>query len=120
MVLSYTTSPAYHIHAEGTDRYKAAIFPEGHYMQIEVAGMTRVSDEPDLAQRFLAFTLTDGFQGKIPTGNWMYPVVRPKEPLPAGFEDVVQRDSQALLFAPETVAENRQVWIDEWLRALSD
>ncbi len=120
MVLSYTTSPAYHINAEGTDRYKAAIFSEGHYMQIEVAGMTRVSDVPDLAKQFLAFVLTDGFQATIPTGNWMYPVVLPNEPLPAGFEDVVQRDSQALLFAPETVAANRQAWIDEWLRALSD
>jgi len=120
MVLSYTTSPAYHINAEGTDRYKAAIFSEGHYMQIEVAGMTRVSDEPDLARQFLAFILTDAFQSTIPIGNWMYPVVFPRENLPAGFEDVVQADSQALLFSPETVAANRQAWIDEWLRALSD
>jgi thiamine transport system substrate-binding protein len=120
MVLSYTTSPAYHINAEGTDRYKAAIFPEGHYMQIEVAGMTRVSEEPDLAKQFLAFMLTDRFQSTIPTGNWMYPVVFPREPLPEGFADVVQENSQALLFSPETVAENRQAWIDEWLRALSD
>jgi thiamine transport system substrate-binding protein len=120
MVLSYTTSPAYHLNIEGTDRYKAAIFKEGHYMQIEVAGMTSVTDEPDLAREFLAFVLTGAFQGTIPTGNWMYPVVTPAEPLPEGFEDVVRRDSRALLFAPETVAENRQAWIDEWLRALSD
>ena len=120
MVLSYTTSPAYHINAEGTDRYKAAIFSEGHYMQIEVAGMTRVTEEPDLAKQFLAFILTDAFQSTIPTGNWMYPVVFPRENLPAGFEDVVQEESQALLFSPETVAANRQTWIDEWLRALSD
>ena len=40
MVLSYTTSPAYHIIAEDTDRYQAAAFAEGHYLQVEVAGMT--------------------------------------------------------------------------------
>jgi thiamine transport system substrate-binding protein len=120
MVLSYTTSPAYHINEEGTDRYKAAIFSEGHYMQIEVAGMTRVSEEPDLARQFLAFILTDAFQSTIATGNWMYPVVFPRERLPEGFADIVQAESQALLFSPETVAANRQAWIDEWLRALSD
>ena len=38
MVLSYTTSPAYHIIAEGTDRYRAAAFSEGHYLQVEVGG----------------------------------------------------------------------------------
>ena len=34
MVLSYTTSPAYHISAENETKYKAAIFPEGHYLQV--------------------------------------------------------------------------------------
>jgi hypothetical protein len=45
MVLSYTTSPAYHMIAEDTDRYQAAAFSEGHYMQIEVAGMTTNAPE---------------------------------------------------------------------------
>ena len=35
MVLSYTTSPAYHIAVEETDKYKAAPFADGHYMQVE-------------------------------------------------------------------------------------
>jgi thiamine transport system substrate-binding protein len=35
MVLSYTTSPAYHIIAEQDKRYAAAPFDEGHYQQIE-------------------------------------------------------------------------------------
>jgi thiamine transport system substrate-binding protein len=38
MVLSYTTSPAYHLIAESDDSKAAAPFDEGHYMQIEVAG----------------------------------------------------------------------------------
>ena len=37
MVLSYTTSPAYHIVAEGDLTKKAAIFPEGHYLMVELA-----------------------------------------------------------------------------------
>ena len=38
MVLSYTTSPAYHIAVEKDQNKKAAIFPEGHDLEIEVAG----------------------------------------------------------------------------------
>ena len=38
MVLSYTTSPAYHMVAESSEKYKAAAFEDGHYLQIEVAG----------------------------------------------------------------------------------
>jgi thiamine transport system substrate-binding protein len=35
MVLSYTTSPAYHLIAEGDDSKAAAPFAEGHYLQVE-------------------------------------------------------------------------------------
>jgi len=41
MVLSYTTSPAYHIIAEQDRRFAAARFSEGHYQQIEVAGLVK-------------------------------------------------------------------------------
>ena len=40
MALAYTTSPAYHLIAEDDDTKAAAIFEEGHYMQVEVAAMT--------------------------------------------------------------------------------
>ena len=66
MVLSYTTSPAYHIIAEGTERYQAASFAEGHYLQIEVAGMTANGAENPLARQFLAFMTGPGFQDVIP------------------------------------------------------
>ena len=38
MVLSYTTSPAYHLIAEDDATKAAALLEEGHYVQIEVAG----------------------------------------------------------------------------------
>ncbi len=57
MALSYTTSPAYHLIAEEDPTKRAAIFDEGHYLQIEVAGVTASSDQPDLARRFVAFLL---------------------------------------------------------------
>ena len=41
MVLSYTTSPAYHLIEEKKSQYAAANFSEGHYLQVEVAGQLK-------------------------------------------------------------------------------
>ena len=46
LVLSYTTSPAYHILEEKKDNYAAANFSEGHYLQVEVAARTAASKQP--------------------------------------------------------------------------
>ncbi|MCY3878977.1 MAG: thiamine ABC transporter substrate binding subunit [Rhodobacteraceae bacterium] len=118
MVLSYTTSPAYHLIAENDDSKTASLFAEGHYMQIEVAGKLAGSDQPELADRFLAFMLTDGFQSHIPTLNWMYPAVMPEGGLPDGFETLIE-PGQALLFDPVEARDLRLQALDEWRTALS-
>jgi thiamine transport system substrate-binding protein len=118
MVLSYTTSPAYHIIAEHSDQYAAAPFAEGHYMQIEVAGRIADSAQADLAKQFLTFMVSTGFQDHIPTTNWMYPVIEPTGGLPEEFGQLVQ-PTKSLLLPPETVAAHRKQWIDEWLQAMS-
>ena len=116
LVLSYTTSPAYHMIEEGTERYQAAAFAEGQYLQIEVAAMMQGTDQPDLARDFLAFILTPDFQSIIPTGNWAYPVIEGID-LPAEFAKLIKVD-KPLYIDPETVAKNRREWTREWLEAL--
>ncbi|MGH6819766.1 MAG: thiamine ABC transporter substrate binding subunit [Methylocella sp.] len=118
MVLSYTTSPAYHAIAEKSDRYKAAEFAEGHYLQIEVAGLIDASPERALAQKFLRFMMEPGFQDHIPTGNWMFPAGTTSQPLPSAFDALVKPE-KSLLFTPGEVAKNRRQWIDEWLNAMA-
>ena len=118
MVLSYTTSPAYHRIAESDARYEAARFEEGHYLQVEVAARLRAAPNPELAERFLAFVVSEGFQRHIPTGNWMYPVIALSEGLPEGFAPPLG-SGETLSFASEEVFEHRQQWIDDWLQAMS-
>lgn len=118
MVLSYTTSPAYHMIAEDTDRYRAAAFSDGHYMQIEVAGMTTKGADNPLSAEFLAFMTSPAFQDIIPETNWMLPAAQTSEPLDPAFDRIVHPD-KALLFSPEEVAEHRKAWVDEWLSVMS-
>ena len=118
MVLSYTTSPAYHTIAENSTRYKAAAFKEGHYLQIEVAGLIEASPEKELARKFLAFMMSPGFQDQIPTSNWMLPAAPTSAPLPAAFDTLVKPE-KTLLFTPDEVSAKRRAWIDEWLNALA-
>lgn len=118
MVLSYTTSPAYHRIAEGSERYKAAPFAEGHYLQVEVAGMTAKGAENPRAKQFLEFMVGPGFQDVIPETNWMFPAGRTEKPLNPVFDDLVE-PAKTLSFPPEEVAANRKEWVDEWLEAMS-
>ncbi|MBW3096573.1 thiamine ABC transporter substrate binding subunit [Pseudohoeflea sp. DP4N28-3] len=118
MVLSYTTSPAYHMVAEETDRYQAAAFDEGHYLQIEVAGLLKAAPDKELARQFLTFMLSQEFQQVIPTTNWMLPAVAIEADLPDAFDKLV-KPATSLLYEPQVVAENRKAWIDEWLNAMS-
>ena len=118
MVLSYTTSPAYHLIAENDDTKAAASFEKGHYMQIEVAGKLANTDQNELADQFLNFMVTDAFQSIIPTTNWMYPAVFPLSGLPAGFETLIQ-PSNSLIYDATEAEDKRDEALAEWLTALS-
>lgn len=118
MVLSYTTSPAYHVIAEDSHRYKAAAFEEGHYLQVEVAGATVKGIENPLTKRFLDFMTTPAFQDAVPETNWMFPSAPTSAPLNPAFDELV-KPTTTLAFTPQEVAENRQAWVDEWLAAMS-
>ena len=73
---------------------------------------------PDLADRFLAFVVSEGFQRHIPTGNWMFPVIELSGGLPEGFAQPLGAE-HTLSFAPREVLEHRKQWIDDWLQAMS-
>jgi thiamine transport system substrate-binding protein len=118
MVLSYTTSPAYHLIAERDERYAAVEFTEGHYIQIEVAGITAKGADNPLAAQFMAFMTGPGFQDVIPETNWMFPAGATTEPLNPVFSDMIRPETPLTIDA-EQIAENRKAWIDEWLSVMS-
>lgn len=118
MVLSYTTSPAYHLIAENDATKSAALFDEGHYMQVEVAGKVATTDQPALADAFLAYLTSDVAQTALITTNWMYPATTPAAGLPKGFETLI-RPAKSLLFSATEAESLRAKVIEEWQTALS-
>ncbi len=116
LVLSYTTSPAYHLIAENDSKFATANFAEGHYMQVEVAAKVKGSKNSEFADQFMNFILSDEFQSAMPMGNWMYPVTDVE--LPKGFE-TLSVPSKSLSFSADEVAKMRKSWIREWQSALT-
>jgi len=106
MALSYTTSPGYHLEYEETERYRAAIFDDGHPLQIEAAGLLRAAKNKDNAKIFLDFMISPDFQSIIPLTNWMYPVLEIQ--LPDSFR-INPKSDRPLKPGPASEAE-----LNEW------
>jgi thiamine transport system substrate-binding protein len=106
MVLSYTTSPGVHLEYEETERYQAAIFSDGHAIQIEAAGLLKAAKNKDNAKLFLDFMISPEFQNIIPLTNWMYTVI--DIPLPDSYR-INPKSDKPLRPAPATQAE-----LNEW------
>jgi thiamine transport system substrate-binding protein len=117
MVLSYTTSPAYHVEYEQTERYRALLFEKGNYLQIEGVGILKGAPHPDLARKFIDFVLTEDFQAEIPLTNWMYPV-DPEVAAPDSFHLAPKPELTLQLPAAE-IRKNRERWINAWVKQVS-
>lgn len=118
MVLSYTTSPAYHLAFEETDRYQAAIFTDGHVAQIEGAALSKNAPNRDSAVKFLEFILEDDFQNVIPLTNFMFPASE-KTMLPEAWSIVPAVEK---IIRPEALftAEEINKTLDEWARMMAE
>ena len=93
-----------------------ADFTEGFIPQVEVAGVLKSSDQPELAKAFLAYLLTPEAQKIIPVTNWMYPVLDIGADLPAAFGTP---PAKVIKLDEATIAEKGQAWVDAALAALN-
>ncbi len=115
LVISYTTSPVYHVLWEDSTRYQALIFPEGHHRTIESIGILESSDNKEEARMFVDFILTEG-QAETAIANSMYPV-NSTTSLPDAYQwaPVPQK-----VFSMDTeyIAQNIDRWTTEWTEAM--
>ncbi len=118
MVLSYTTSPAYHMFAEEDFTKKAAIFPEGHYFMAETVGKVAATDQPELADAFMAYVMSTDFQTLIPTANWSLPSALPEDQWPEGWAQLPLPE-KVLFYSETEAAEVQAQAIETWRATLS-
>ena len=118
MVLSFNTSPAYHIAVEEDKTKKAAIFEEGHYAYFELVGKLRDTDQPELANKFMQFVLSAEFQSLIPFTNWSYPAAQDRSEWPEVFSKLPYPE-KAYFLNEDRADDMRTKAIEEWRAALS-
>lgn len=73
LVISYSTSPVYHIINEKTERYTSLEFEEGHIRTDELCGILSSSEKKEQAGLFEDYLLNEG-QAALAVANSMYPV----------------------------------------------
>jgi len=116
IVLSYSSSPADEIDADGSSR-TASINSEC-FRQTEYAGVLKNAKNPEGARAFIKFMLSKEFQSALPTANYVYPI-DPSVQLPdnwgrfappaASFVDVSKLDFDA----------NRRTWQKQWAEIMA-
>ncbi len=117
MVLSYNTSPPVHVEYDETDKYRALIFEEGNYMQIEAMAIVKNAQHRKAAEKFIEYMLTDDFQNAIPLTNFMLPV-NPDTKLPDSYQYAPDA-SKTLLLSTSVIESNLDTWLEQWLEVTS-
>lgn len=117
LVISYTTSPVYHVLNEDTTRYQAVIFPEGHQETIEGIGILKNAKHRENAETFVDFILTEG-QEDIAVLNSMYPVNSTIE-LPDAYE--YAPEPEILFTSDSDVVENHlEDILSDWIEVMTN
>lgn len=113
-VLSYSTSPAVHLQ-DGITKYKALIFDDGNYEEIETAAITKNAKNLKLANEFLTFLLSEPAQKIIMKKNIMYPSIEME--LPKEFQEL-EKVKLPLSYSPKEVLQKQKNFIKQWQNAL--
>ena len=110
IVLSYASSPAYEVRANGESGTASIL--DGCFRQTEYAGVLAKSKNPVGAKLFVDFLLSEKFQASIPESMYMYPIDT-KVALPANWSKWAQVSAKP--FGTELdVDANRKNWLAAW------
>lgn len=118
IVLSYGTSPAYHLLYENTERYQALILDDAAYAQIEGAGIIKNTANLTNAKLLMDYLLSAEFQALIPENQFMYPV-RSDVTLPESFRIAAKVD-KILNLPLDKVTANLERWLQEWEQVINE
>ena len=70
------------------------------------------TDNPELADHFMEFILSETFQKAIPTSNWSYPAALSDDKLPKGFKNLPKPKKGLFLGEVEAEKIRKKIGID--------
>ncbi len=115
VVVSYATDPAAEVYFASPQPTAApiAVIADGCFRQVEFAGVLTGTHEADLAQAWIDYMLSPGFQQDIPLNMFVFPA-NAQVQAPQVFADFAVHVSQPVEMDPTQIAANRDRWIQEW------
>ncbi|HLS26383.1 MAG TPA: thiamine ABC transporter substrate-binding protein [Beutenbergiaceae bacterium] len=112
IALSYSTSPAFEVGPDGEAPATEAMLSTC-FRQVEYAGVLEGAQNPEGAQAFIDFLLTEAVQADIPDQMFMYPVNDDLE-LPEEWVRWAPLADEPRNLDPAEIDANRQDWIETW------
>ena len=105
LVLSYSSSPAF---APST-----GVIEDTCTTQVEYAGVVEGAQNPEGAQAFIDFLLSEDFQASLPENMYMYPVDESIE-LPAEWEQRATLGQDPIEVDTQQIGAERESWLQSW------
>ncbi len=115
LVLSYASSPASELGADG--RPRTANLPQTCLRQVEFAGVIAGAQNEVGARAFVDWLLSPEVQAQIPASMWMYPA-DPDAPLPAEWAEFGTSVAEPWYVPAATISADRETWIRDWTTAV--
>lgn len=117
LVLSYNTSPLYHLLNENKDNYVATNFSEASIAQVEFSAILK-GHESQCASDFMQYLVSPEAQKILSTYNVMLPIVD-NISVPE-YEALKQKTLNSQLLMPIIPQKQMKAWINTWQRTLSE
>jgi ABC transporter periplasmic binding protein, thiB subfamily len=121
LALSYASSPAAEVvyaTTPVTDSPIGTLLNDNMcFRQIEFVGILKGTKHLELAQKFVDFMLSQPFQEDMPLQMYVYPV-NSNAKLPDVFVKYSQVAAKPASMSPDTIAANRDQWINDWTQAI--
>ncbi len=121
VVVSYATSPAAEVaFSEGKLQEPPTgniLPPKGSFRQIEFAGILKGTKKLELAQKWMDYMLSKRVQDDIMPQMVVYPAL-PTATIPEVYQKFAPVPEQPAALDPQTIAQNRDAWIQEWTRTV--
>lgn len=111
IVVSYASSPAAEIGADGKPRTRALL--NTCYRQVEYAGVLAGTKQPDKAQKVIDFLLSQQFQATVADNMYVYPS-RQGVDLPQGWAEAAPLPPDPATLPGDQVQAAREQWIGQW------